>query len=346
MTTRTLKILLILLIPLTMLATHAFGEDADATADAPEPAVRVYLPRSRTVDKASLTVDDVAFVSGRNNELAGKVKAVAMGRSPFPGESITVNRQTLLSQLAAANLPTDTLRIIGAEQTVIDRKATEVTTDDIITAATTFLKASKPAGVTSWELATRPKDISMPARDGARVRCRFAKQSPSGQVHIHVLLATNADVLAERLVVFRVKYQAKQLVAARDISPGEPVTPDNTTMETVQVTQPPDEVYLPPFGKRARVRIQAGARITDSCVHEPKPELTIRRNQTVRMRIQGDGWSVTALGKALQNGRAGETIRVRNLDSRRIIVGEIDKHGNVIPMMTRPEVAAAKERTP
>ncbi|MBS3820567.1 MAG: flagella basal body P-ring formation protein FlgA, partial [Phycisphaerae bacterium] len=62
--------------------------------------------------------------------------------------------------------------------------------------------------------------------------------------------------------------------------------------------------------------------------------------------VQGDGWSVTALGKALQNGRAGETIRVRNLDSRRIIVGEIDKHGNVIPMMTRPEVAAAKERTP
>jgi flagella basal body P-ring formation protein FlgA len=335
---------LILLIPLTMLAAHAFGEEATAKADALEPAVRVYLPRCRTVDKASLTIDDVAFVSGRNNELAGKVKAVAMGRAPFPGESITVNRRTLLSQLAAANIPTETLRIIGATETVVERKATEVTTDDIIAAATTFLKAGKPAGVTSWELATRPKDISMPARDGAQIRCRFAERSPSGQVHIHVILATDAEVLADRLVVFRVKYKAKQLIAARDISPGEPVTPDNTTLKTVEVIQPPDEVYRPPFGKRARVRIQAGAQITESCVHDPKPELMIQRNQTVRMRIQGEGWSITALGTALQNGRVGETIRVRNLDSRRIVVGEIDKHGNVIPMMPRPEVAAAKER--
>jgi flagella basal body P-ring formation protein FlgA len=301
------------------------------------------MPRNRTVDKAALTLDDVAIISGRDDALAAKVRAVKLGRAPFAGESITINRQTILSQLAAAEISTEPLEIMGSDETAVHRKATDISTDDIIAAAQAYIEANPPAAAIRWTLATRPKDIALPAQKGATLLCQTDPTSPDGQMHVRVLLATDEKVLATRLVIFRLTYRSRQLVAKADIPPGEAVTPANTTLETIEVTHKPEEMYVPPFGKRARVHILAGTRITESHVHEPKPEIVIRRNQTVRMRIQGNGWCITALGKALQNGRPGETIRVQNLDSRRIVAGEIDENGFVVPIMPGGEMAAKEQ---
>ncbi len=343
MTLRTLRILLVLLIPLCILAARAFSEQTEGKTTT-APAVRLYMPRNRTVDKAALTLDDVAIISGRDDALAAKVRAVKLGRAPFAGESITINRQTILSQLAAAEISAEPLEIIGSDETAVHRKATDISTDDIIAAAEAYIEANPPASAIRWKLATRPKDISLPAQKGAKLLCQSDPKAPDGQMHVRVLLATGQKALATRLVIFRLTYQDRQLVAKTDIEPGEVVTPANTKLETVEVSHKPDAMYVPPFGKRARVHILAGARITESHVHEPKPDIVIRRNQTIRMRIQGNGWCITALGKALQNGRPGETIRVQNLDSRRIIAGEIDANGFVVPIMPGGEMAAVKEQ--
>lgn len=343
MTTRTLRILLILLIPLVALAAKVFGETPSADA---EPAVRIYLPRTKTVDKATLTLNDIAIISGRDDALAARIRDIKLGRSPFAGESITLTRQTVLSQLGAAQISGDTVSVIGSSETRVHRKATDISTDDIVAAAEAFLKASPPAGAIRWKLAHQPQDIAIPQADGATLRCELDASAPAGQVHIRVTLATDEKVLASRLVMFRLSYQTKQLLAAKDINPGETITPANTTLETVEVSRPPSEVYTPPFGKRARAHITPGSVITDSHVHMPQPEVVIQRNETVRLKIQGKGWSITALGQALQNGRVGDTIRVRNLDSRQIIVGQVDASGVVIPMTAGGEVAVAKEQQP
>jgi flagella basal body P-ring formation protein FlgA len=61
----------------------------------------------------------------------------------------------------------------------------------------------------------------------------------------------------------------------------------------------------------------------------------IQRNQTVRLRVQGAGFLITGVGQALQEGRVGEYIKVRNVDSKRVVTGRVAFDGAVEPVIPK-----------
>jgi flagella basal body P-ring formation protein FlgA len=63
-----------------------------------------------------------------------------------------------------------------------------------------------------------------------------------------------------------------------------------------------------------------------------KPAVVIKRNQNVVIRIERPLLMVTAIGKAMNDGRTGEYIRVRNLNSQRIILARVKEDGTVEPV--------------
>jgi len=63
-----------------------------------------------------------------------------------------------------------------------------------------------------------------------------------------------------------------------------------------------------------------------------RPAVVVGRNQTVVIRIERPGILVTAIGKAMQDGRVGEYIKVRNVDSQRIILAKVNEDGAVEPI--------------
>ena len=79
--------------------------------------------------------------------------------------------------------------------------------------------------------------------------------------------------------------------------------------------------------------LRAGALIRPALAHQPQPVTNIRRSSTVLMRIQGKGYALTALGQALDDGFPGQCIRVRNVDSSRIIMATVNADGSVEPVV-------------
>jgi flagella basal body P-ring formation protein FlgA len=59
----------------------------------------------------------------------------------------------------------------------------------------------------------------------------------------------------------------------------------------------------------------------------------VARNQTVAIRVERPGLLITAVGKAMEDGKAGEYIRVRNVDSQRIILAKINADASVEPAL-------------
>jgi hypothetical protein len=55
---------------------------------------------------------------------------------------------------------------------------------------------------------------------------------------------------------------------------------------------------------------------------EPQP-LLVKNRDLVRLRVRIGAFEVTARGEALQDGRAGQSIRVRNVDSNKVVTGRI-----------------------
>jgi hypothetical protein len=63
-----------------------------------------------------------------------------------------------------------------------------------------------------------------------------------------------------------------------------------------------------------------------------KEPVIVERNQNVVIRIDRDGLVVTAMGKAMQQGKLGENIKVRNVDSQRVILAKVNEDGIVEPV--------------
>jgi flagellar basal body P-ring formation protein FlgA len=60
--------------------------------------------------------------------------------------------------------------------------------------------------------------------------------------------------------------------------------------------------------------------------------VAVHRNENVVMRIKGDGFLLTAMGLALEDGRPGAMIKVRNVDSGRVVMAKVAADGAVEPV--------------
>ncbi|MHC4762939.1 MAG: flagellar basal body P-ring formation chaperone FlgA, partial [Planctomycetota bacterium] len=62
------------------------------------------------------------------------------------------------------------------------------------------------------------------------------------------------------------------------------------------------------------------------------PHILLKRNQNVVIKVDRLGLLITAIGKTMQDGRVGEYIKVRNVDSQRIIMAKVSEDGSVEPV--------------
>ncbi len=119
---------------------------------------------------------------------------------------------------------------------------------------------------------------------------------------------------------------AEMVMAARTIRAQSVIGPGDVTLgegDAGGIAADLDEVV----GKEARVTLYAGRPVRRGDVGEPA---LVDRNQIVTLSFRQGGLSIQADGRALDRAGAGERVRVMNLGSRNIIVGEVDETGSII----------------
>jgi flagella basal body P-ring formation protein FlgA len=137
-----------------------------------------------------------------------------------------------------------------------------------------------------------------------------------------------------RDVIFKLEYPCRQAVAANDIVKGQTISPENVRIETVYQSRP-EKGWRGPYGLVARRDISAGSVISDIMVASPKPEVVIKRRQTVMVRYENGPLSLTAMGQAMEEGTAGSFIKVRMqiTNHARIIYARVLDDGTVEPVI-------------
>ena len=79
-------------------------------------------------------------------------------------------------------------------------------------------------------------------------------------------------------------------------------------------------------GMEAARRLQAGAPVRATDIIRPQ---LVRRGEPVTITVVDGGLKITAQGRALSNGAAGDLVRVVNLSSSRTLDGIVEKAGVV-----------------
>lgn len=150
-----------------------------------------------------------------------------------------------------------------------------------------------------------------------------------GAVAISVLIANDERVLKRGVVTARVETTTRVWVAARELPRGARVMQSDLRLEQVPARSVPkgatgnlDEMV----GLELRRSLREGAVLRTRYL---QPVSLVERGQLVRIVLRGGGIEIVGKGRAVTDGAFGEQIKVVNTDSRREVIGRVEKDGSV-----------------
>lgn len=298
------------------------------------PVLRIHLPREVTVQDSLVTLGQISVIRGEP-ALTARAGKIGMGQLSTPGQKAVLDRPTILSRLASNGIAAQSVRLTGAEAVAVRRFHTVIATEEFLEVGQAFLRQHPPAPMISEIIPTvRPKDLVLPGdAPDLQVTPRFLRNGARGHVAVQVVVTAGGKELGTRDLMFRLKYRSHRIVTTGEIAEGTALTPENIRLETVSSDQPDPAGWRPPYGLLAIRKLAEGTEIRADMVTPARPPVLVRQNETVLIHVERPGLTVTAMGTALQEGRTGEYVKVRNADSSRVIVCKVNADGSVEPML-------------
>jgi len=296
--------------------------------------LQVYLPREITVKESSLSLGQVSIIRGKES-LVSKASKIALGRISVPGQKIVIDRAMVLSRLACNGIPASKVTFTGAEKITIKQQEQTIRSIELVKLASSFLEKNPPVvSACGFNPIRRPKDfiITGSSKD-IRLSPRLVQSRARNQARVEITILSGGKKIDVREVIFGLKYNAAQAVAKVDIPAGAVISPENVKIEkTISNYPESSNNWRPPYGLIAKRRIPAKTVLRPNMLGPVKSPIIVKRNQKVVIRIDRPEFLITAFGKAMQDGRAGEYIKVRNVDSQRIISVRVNEDGSVVPV--------------
>ncbi|MDD5010796.1 MAG: flagellar basal body P-ring formation chaperone FlgA [Phycisphaerae bacterium] len=295
--------------------------------------LQIHLPREITIQNDIPSLGQVAIIRG-DELLAAKAEEVTLGRISSPGQKITVDRPTVLSRLASNGIPASQVTLTGAENLTISQRHQAIRGDDFIEKALKFLQNNlRNDSICQYTPTRMPQDLILSEiSEDIRFSCSFVNSSTANPVQVAVSVLLGDKELGAREVSFLLKYDHRRIAAQVDIPQGTILSSENIKVENFVSNYPEPADWTAPYGLAAKRLIPANSIITEGMIGPVKPPIILKRNQAVLIKIDKGGLTVTAIGKALQDGTLGEYIKVQNTASQRIIMAKVNEDGSVEPV--------------
>ena len=296
--------------------------------------LQIYLPREVTVSNGTLLLGNVGIARGPE-ALVSKANQVTLGRFSMPGQKIIVPRHTILSRLASNGISSSDVVLKGAEEVTVKQKQEIITSDDFKSLAEDYLKKNLiDQSITGWKPIRTAQELVVP-KSSEDIKCTYAlgKNTQGNQVNVKITIQSGEKIIGSRNATFRLEYENRTPVALVDIEQGTVINSENVKIEKRPSNYPESVDWKAPYGLIAKRKIPANAVISDNMIGTVESQIIIKRNQNVVIRIERSAFIITAVGKTMQEGRVGDYIRVKNVDSQNIIIAKVNEDGSVEPLL-------------
>lgn len=326
---------------LSVALTSAALSRGEAFADVPSDhaVLRIALRPQVTVTERIVTVGDLATITGGTPAARSRAAALDLFELDDAQPEASITQTLVQARLLLAGFARDSVRIEGAavshivlhgsrdaEQRVLDRVRQVVATHRALPVEEVVVQLAQPLSDDLLDLVAATPDESLAVR--------VASGSTSGRTRIELW---TTDVRgARRVTPATVDVRFRQLVpvAARPLAARQPLTPGDVVLDEREVVQRAVWLNLDDLaGKAVRRPVSPGEILTERDLVPAAAEsapVVIKPRDVVRLTARtGRLILVVPTAEALQAGRQGELIRVRNPTSGRIVVGRVIGPGEV-----------------
>lgn len=280
-------------------------------------ATTLTLPARVTIDGDEMLLGKIAAITDAGGD-EQRLAQVVLGAAPIPGQSRTLTEEMIRVRLRQFGFDPETITIDCPPSVQITRLAAAVKGETLVEIARAWLlERLAPAADEKLELTPvrTPADAQVPTGVQAW-ECAPAGLDAGSLRHVMLTLLVDGRPAWRGMLSFRLSRYAEVLVARRAIARGEVLNDSAVRREWREITTltgTPLRDVAELEGRRAVNSLAQNAVLT-AVNTEPVP--LVMRNDTVHVQAKCGAFIITAVAIALEDGQAGETIRVRNPDSR------------------------------
>lgn len=321
----------LVIIPALLCRASANNKTNELQADS---RLKIYLPREVTIKNSNLKLGRVSIIQG-SETLVARAEEIALGRISVPGQKIVINRMMVLSRLASNGIPASKVTLTGSEKITVTQQNQTISSSEFVSSANSLLEKN-PIGNSAckWNLIRKPKDFIAPAGSkDIKLSPRLVQTGVRHQARVEIAVLSGSNRIGVRQVTFALVYERRQAVTKADILEGGIISSENIKIEKIQSNVPEPSDWKPPYGQIVKNRLPANTVLRPNMLRSLESPVIVKRNQNVLIRIERPGFLITAAGKTMQDGRAGDYIKVRNMDSQRIILARISEDGSAEPVL-------------
>ncbi len=275
-----------------------------------------------TADAAALrpqvTVDDSVIRLGDIFEDVGASADIAIAHAPAPGRRTTFDVATLAKIARAYRIAWNPRSRF--DRVVVERAGRVVEKPEIVARLAETLRAEGMQRESEIELSTRHLEVAVALDAPPTVDIRDLHFDRRSGRFSALLLVGGDHPSAQRLALNgRVHETMPVPMLRRMVGSGEIIRKDNIEMIRVREDRVGRDIVIDPqrlVGMTPRGRLRAGEPIRNGDIRAP---VIVSRNSTVTIVLHTGHMTLTAQGRANEDGARGDSIRVVNLQSKKTI---------------------------
>ncbi len=277
------------------------------------------------VKSHKVRLGDIARITGDEPDVVKTVQSIVLASAPALNRSIIMGKNLIKKALLRNGFDLKEVKFVFPEKITIKNKLTRISEDEVKKAIREFIYKNMPwqkdqAKVTKIDY---KGDIVLP--DGEIQQEIIAKENSSfiGKVPLVLEFKRNGKVLKRKkinpivevlmpIVLTKVSLKRGQIISRNDVY----IERQWKSKVSANIYNSEDDV----IGKKATRNIRAGQPLKKSLLEIPED---ISRGDKVTILAESKTLKITIPGIARENGKKGEIIKVKNIDSKKIIYARV-----------------------
>jgi flagella basal body P-ring formation protein FlgA len=272
--------------------------------------------------------------------LSAELSAVPVGYAPPPGERMVLDARYLNDLAAEYGVPWEApSRFVRA---VVLRRGYDIGRSHVLAALRDRLLEAGMSPNAEVDVSALNVHATVGSPEQVRVEVRdLYYDSRSGRFSARVDVPDGGGSARTVRLTGSVHVAVDVPVLNRPLRGGMVITEDDVSWDTMRQGDLRPDILLDPhdlIGMATRRGIQAGRPVLASQVSPPE---MVSRNAPVTMTLETPYMTVTARGRALEDGAVGETVRVANLASGNEVLAVVSGR-NAVRVRTEPMPVATR----
>jgi len=291
---------------------------------------------STEVKSSHVLLGEIADIRGVSKEQLEKIRSIKIRKAPEPGYTIRIQFSLIRTRLRFAGLKPDELNIKAPRSISVTTTSIKVSGKELAKTAQNYLM--RHFAQTGWKIEAKacrtPSNLTLRAGK-LELKPRI---SPDVKFSRRVPVEIDVYVDGERAKTVNVNVElsttAKVVVAKNNIAAFKAIEKTQVKLAKKKIKGPVNNILTnidSASGMRCKRLIRAGAILTKDML-EPIP--TISRGDVIPIFVEFGSVIVKARGKALEDGRVGDNIKVVNVNSNKRLTGIVTDKKSVRIILT------------